>query len=307
MATSMTQTPEDTGAQSNLVLVPPTVHELAMNDVGAFFEPISRIDRRILAEDHLDLIKSSNRAHLLERYVGLRGKKVLEIGSGFGTNLAVWIKEFGIDGYGVEPASLGFEASFRASKLLFEENDLDSARIIDAQGERLPFSDGTFDIVYSANVLEHTTDPLQVLREAVRVLKRGGIIHMEIPNYLSYFEGHYLIPMPPIWSNRFLALWVRLFGRDPNFVWSLKLINPIWCKRAVETINATYPVRLLTLGQDVFLEKLAKPFHFETKALTSKVGSIVGGVQSINIGNWMGKLIVALQGYYPIYLTMQKL
>ena len=69
--------------------------------------------------------------------------------------------------------------SFRAARLLFEENDLDSTRIIDAQGERLPFGDATFDVVYSANVLEHTTDPHQVLRKAVGVLRPGGTIHMK--------------------------------------------------------------------------------------------------------------------------------
>src|SRR5713226_2222598 len=167
----MTQTPGGSrSANQSRVLVSPMVHAQAMNDVGAFFEPLSKVDRRILADDHLDLTKATNRGRLLERYVALRGKKVLEIGSGFGTNLAVWMKEFGIDGYGIEPASLGFEMSFRAARLLFEENGLDSTRIIDAQGERLPFHDSTFDVVYSANVLEHTTDPLQVLHEAVRVL-----------------------------------------------------------------------------------------------------------------------------------------
>src|SRR5262245_15758996 len=99
----------------SLVAVPQTVHAQAMNAHGAFFEQLSKVDRRILADDHLDLTKATNRGRLLERYVALRGKKVLEIGAGFGTNLAVWIKEFEIDGYGVEPASLGFEMSFQAA------------------------------------------------------------------------------------------------------------------------------------------------------------------------------------------------
>ena len=83
----MTQALEGIGsANQSLVVVPPTVHAQAMNDVGAFFEPLSKVDRRILADDHLNLTKATNRGRLLERYVALRGKKVLEIGSGFGTN-----------------------------------------------------------------------------------------------------------------------------------------------------------------------------------------------------------------------------
>ncbi len=294
-------------AVSSAVCVPPAVYAQAVSDVGAFFEPLNKIDRHTLAADHLDLTKAGNRARLLERYTSLHGRKILEIGAGFGTNLAVWIKDFGADGYGVEPASQGFEMSFLAAKKLFAENGLDPSRIIDAPGERLPFEDNTFDVVYSANVLEHTTDPVQVLREAARVLKPGGIIHMEIPNYLSYFEGHYMLPMPPMWSNRLLGMWVRMFGRDPSFVGTMKLLNPIWCRRAVKNINATYPLRLITLGEDLFLGKLAKPFDFETKAVAGKLGRVIRCMQAVNAGNWIGQLIVAVQGHYPIYMTVQKL
>ena len=37
----------------------------------------------------------------------------------------------------------------------------------------LPFANDTFDIVYSANVLEHTERPLDVLFESLRVLRPG--------------------------------------------------------------------------------------------------------------------------------------
>lgn len=292
---------------SSSIHVSSTVLAQAISDVGVFFEPLNKIDRHILAADHLDLAKSIKRVALIERHVQLRGQKILEIGSGFGTNLAVWIKDFGADGYGVEPASEGFEMSFRAAKQLFEDNDLDPTRIIDAPGEQLPFADNTFDIVYSANVLEHTSDPIQVLREAVRVLKSGGIMYMEIPNYLSYFEGHYMLPMPPMPSNRLLALWVRLFGRDPSFVATLKLLNPIWCRNAVRQINATHPVHLITLGEDYFLNKLAAPFVFETKTVRGRLHTAIHCVQALNIGNWIGRLIVALQGHYPIFMVIQKI
>jgi SAM-dependent methyltransferase len=292
---------------SSSVHVSPEVYAHAVNDVGAFFEPLNKIDRHTLAADHLNLTKSIKRAELIERYAPLRGQKVLEIGAGFGTNLAVLIKDFGVDGYGVEPASMGFEKSFLGARQLFVDNCLDPDRIINAPGEQLPFADNTFDIVYSANVLEHTSDPVRVLHEAVRVLKPGGFMHMEIPNYLSYFEGHYMLPMPPMLSKRVLALWVRLFGRDPSFVGTMKLLNPIWCRRAVQQVSAAYPVRLVTLGEDYFLDKLAIPFKFETKTVGGKLGGTIRCAQTINVGNWIGRLIVALQGHYPIYMTVQKI
>jgi hypothetical protein len=38
-----------------------------------------------------------------------------------------------------------------------------------------------------------------------RVLRPGGLLHMEMPNYLSYFEGHYLVFQPPIIWKPMLA------------------------------------------------------------------------------------------------------
>src|ERR1700737_1383843 len=156
--------------------------------MGSFFEPISRIDRVTAARDFLDTSKSLKRAEILERYATLRGSKLLEIGSGFGTNVAVWTLNYSIDGYGVEPSTQGFDGGHVASKRLLAANGIDQERIIDAVGEHLPFPDQSFDIVYSANVLEHTNEPDRVLAEAVRVLRPGGILHMEVPNHMSYFE-----------------------------------------------------------------------------------------------------------------------
>ena len=289
------------------LVIPDAVRALAVNDHGAFFEHINRIDRHRLGADFLDATKAAGRAVRLQEHVELRGRKLLEIGTGCGTTLAVWLREFGVDGWGVEPASLGFEMTYRAARLLFEANGLDPDRIVDAAGECLPFEDASFDIVYSANVLEHTRDPVQVLGEAARVVRPGGIIHFEIPNYLSYFEGHYLVPMPPMVSRRLLALWVRLFGRDPAFVATMTLVNPLWCRRAVRRVGQRYPMRLISLGEADFLDRLARPFAFETQVNAGLLGPTIRVLQAFNPGNWIGRLIVAVQGHYPIYLTLQRL
>jgi SAM-dependent methyltransferase len=146
---------------------------------------------------------------------------------GFATNLAIWIQSYHADGYGTEPDGVGFGESFSASRELFAANMIDPERIIPVKGETLPFPDEFFDIVYSANVLERTENPLKVLREAVRVLRPGSILHFEMPNFLSYFEGHYLVPQPPLVARWLLPFWLRLLGRDPAFARTLRTeINP---------------------------------------------------------------------------------
>src|SRR5690606_7577843 len=46
---------------------------------------------------------------------------------------------------------------------------LDEGRVCDAAS--IPYGDNAFDLVFSANVLEHLVQPAQVFREVYRVLK----------------------------------------------------------------------------------------------------------------------------------------
>ena len=290
------------------IIIPPEVTESALQSIGVFFEPICGINRNANVKDFLDTSKSFKRAGIIERYTPIEGKKLLEVGSGFGTNLAVWIKHFKVDGYGVEPGGVGFNQGFLASQKLFSANGIDPNRIVNANGESLPFQDESFDIVYSGNVLEHTQDPERVVSEAVRVLRKGGVLHMEMPNYLSYFEGHYLVFQPPIIWKPILPFWVRfVFRKDPAFARTLQTgINPIWCRRIVKKLNKSHSVNLISVGDELFLERLSNTFQFEMQTVGSRLGGLISMVRKLNWGNWIGHTIVAAQGFYPIYLTLQK-
>jgi SAM-dependent methyltransferase len=61
---------------------------------------------------------------------------------------------------------------------------LDEGRISDA-GE-IPYSDSTFDMVFSDNVLEHLEWPENVFSEVARVLKPGGYFLFKTPNKWHY-------------------------------------------------------------------------------------------------------------------------
>ena len=55
-----------------------------------------------------------------------------------------------------------------------------------------------------------------------------------------------------------------------------------------------------------FLERLSQAFVFETQVVAGRLQGLMAVLGRINRGNWMGQLIVALQGHYPIYLTVRK-
>lgn len=49
-----------------------------------------------------------------------------------------------------------------------------------------PLKDNFYDNILIANVLEHLIDPTRVLKEVIRVSKRGGIITVVVPHASSY-------------------------------------------------------------------------------------------------------------------------
>jgi ubiquinone/menaquinone biosynthesis C-methylase UbiE len=107
----------------------------------------------------------------IERFAdfeGARGKRLLEIGVGAGTDFVRFARAGAISS-GVDLTEHAIELVRRRLELEGLEADL---RVADA--EALPFEDGTFDRVYSWGVLHHTPDTGRSVREAIRVLGPGG-------------------------------------------------------------------------------------------------------------------------------------
>src|SRR5258705_9777952 len=54
--------------------------------------------------------------------------------------------------------------------------------------QRLPFRDASLDLVFATGLLEHVEDERLVLSEIARVLRTGGLVHVEIPFLEQYHE-----------------------------------------------------------------------------------------------------------------------
>jgi hypothetical protein len=87
---------------------------------------------------------------------------------------------------------------------------------------------------------------------------------------------------------------------------TMKLTNPFWCRRALAAIGRRYKIAPVSLGEEIFLERLSRPFAFETGVVASKLGLAMRGLQRLNLNNWIGRAIIAAQGHYPIYMTFLK-
>ena len=66
-----------------------------------------------------------------------------------------------------------------------------------ADAEKLPFSNNSFDIVYSYGVLHHSPDTAQAIREVYRVLRSGGTARIMI--YIAVAGGLYALAA--LWTS----------------------------------------------------------------------------------------------------------
>jgi SAM-dependent methyltransferase len=96
------------------------------------------------------------------------GKRLLEVGCGMGTDLLQFARGGAIcTGVDLTPRSV------ELSRRHFRLYDIPGNFLL-TDGERLPFVDESFDVVYSNGVLHHTPDTFGAVREIHRVLRPGG-------------------------------------------------------------------------------------------------------------------------------------
>lgn len=119
--------------------------------------------------------------------------KVLDFGCGKG-ELVHKLLGLGYDAYGCD-----MDAYWS------EEPEADAQRLapIQSQPYRLPFEEGTFDVVLSTSVLEHARNKEECFREMHRVLKRGGYsMHMFPAKWYLPREPHIFVPLVNFfWPN----------------------------------------------------------------------------------------------------------
>jgi SAM-dependent methyltransferase len=135
--------------------------------------------------DDLDQYHFEKLHHLLRLvpFDGYRGRSVLEVGCGAGVDLARFARG-GATVTGVDLAASAIElarANFGQQGLAgtFEVGD----------GERLPFPDNSFDLVYAHGVVQYTADPQRLVEECRRVLKSGGEAVFQVYNRISWLNA----------------------------------------------------------------------------------------------------------------------
>ncbi|AXK34254.1 class I SAM-dependent methyltransferase [Streptomyces armeniacus] len=141
-------------------------------------------------------------AQQVEQYQPLKGTTVVDIGGGSGH----FTEEFRRRG----AQSFLFEPDM--SELLAGGRRPEGAVLAD--GYLLPLADGTADVCFSSNVLEHVADPQTFLSEMVRVTRPGGLIYVSFTNWYSPWGGHETAPWHYFGAERARARYRRRTGRE---------------------------------------------------------------------------------------------
>jgi SAM-dependent methyltransferase len=137
------------------------------------------------------------RLRLAMAHAPLADRQVLEFGCGLGVYMQA-MRRCGAHVFGFDVEVERLQAARRAGV------DETAAAV----GERLPYADASFDVVFSNDVLEHVTDDAACAREIMRVLRPGGRAVIYVPNRLYLFETHGVY-----WRGRYY------FGNKPFVNW----------------------------------------------------------------------------------------
>ncbi len=147
------------------------------------------------------------------KYAGMSNNqdiKILDIGMGEGTDLLSIkraLPNMNVNLFGVEYYQPNAEKA--------KQNGI-NVYPINIENESVPTSDGYFDIVMANQVIEHTKEIFWIFGEISRVLKKGGVAIVGVPNLASLHNRIALLFGEQPTSIELLSAHVRGFTR-PSF------------------------------------------------------------------------------------------
>jgi len=168
--------------------------------------------------------------------IGKEKTKLLDVGSGKGNHLLAFQRR-GINVYGLDKRN---ECKKALENVEISECDIEK--------DKIPFSDNSFDFIFSKSVIEHVSNTDNFLSEILRVLKPEGVAVIMTPDwgtqYKSFFDDYthvspftrkglqnamkingfydikcvYFLQLPFIWKRPYLKFLTKIVSILPDFL-----------------------------------------------------------------------------------------
>mgnify|MGYP001015503546 CR=1 FL=1 len=189
----------------------------------------------------------------IEKYNGHELDSLLDIGTADARMLEMLNDELSVQ------TAVGLDYSAD----LLHTNPNNDLYLVQSDAVTLPFKNNSFDVLVATAVIEHVTDPSQMMRECYRVLRNGGICILSTPD--PFFEriatkiGH----LKDEQHNKTFSLAdLKILVEDEGFQIILAekfMISPIGfpLEDVIESIIRTIGLDFLLLNQLLIGKKLA--------------------------------------------------
>jgi sarcosine/dimethylglycine N-methyltransferase len=155
-----------------------------------------------LYDEGPDITAASRRTveRMAARAGTLQGKRVLDLGSGYGGAARVLAGE-----HGANVACLNLSAvENERNRALTREAGLDGkVNVVDGSFDSVPFEEASFDLAWSQDAILHAPDRCAVLDEIARVLKPGGELIFTDPMQADVLSDP--SPLKPIYDRIHLS------------------------------------------------------------------------------------------------------
>jgi len=171
------------------------------------------------------------------QFTRFRGEKVLEVGVGAGTDFIQWVRA-GAKAYGIDLTEHGVEhVKHRLDVYGLRAEDV---RVADA--ESLPYTDESFDLVYSYGVIHHSPDTIKALEEIIRCTKIGGTIKFMVYNKHSCTSFYQYLRFGLLKGKPLISI------SDVMFQHQESIGTKVYTVREMRRILSKYPVAVKAIG-----------------------------------------------------------
>lgn len=210
--------------------------------------PIRKAFERLSASARADRARLFRECFDLDIYT-----KVLDLGSEDGTNIASIL-----EGTEVRPANV-FIADIDREALERGKERFGFSPAYIKEGERLPFDERYFDIVYCSSVIEHVTGPkarIWEIKSDREFRSRAWERQTAFAADIQRVGRQYFVQTPcrsfPIESHT----WLPLVGILPRWILIpvMKAANAVWIKRSIPDFNLLSPLEMQKLFPEARIE-----------------------------------------------------